>query len=71
MAEDVTRADIFREVARNLRDQGQSEASAQQVADTYNAIRSGGAIPHGYIGRLAEGHLRPMLETLAELARGE
>ena len=69
--QEITRADIFREVAKNLRDFGYPDATAAIVAAVYDTMLTGQPIPHGIVGRFAQGQLAEILPTLAELPAGE
>ena len=57
MARKITLSDIYETIARSLREFGYPDATAATVRETHAAMKSGEGIPHGIVGRFAEGQL--------------
>lgn len=63
-----TLRDAYEAVARSLRDFGYSDASAEMVRATHEAMRAGKAeMPHGVIGMFAQRQLEEVRSRLEQL----
>jgi hypothetical protein len=67
----VTKSEICEAIAEALRDFGYPETTGLMIREIFNAFvagKRGSDLPHGVIGRFAEGQLKELADAGADLA---